>query len=234
MRHRCVLEVELKIETGKQALVETIVIFDAQIKGFEKRMQEQAFNAGESSLITGAMWPVYDKLKSANKDVIIVENLGQSLGALASPDTQTLSEVFKIVSCEVVRYINELIEKAVMEMNKVVPLSWQADLATRDPDTLTSTYLSNMDVRAVDTKILAVHEIYKQERTFINHIGRSRFACDTGNPKFAELFQANESAIRNLTQFGASVQAVNLILNQFSAKDFSAEERTTSGVQYPS
>ena len=228
------LEVKLKIETGKQALVETIVFFYAQIKGFEKHMQEQAFDAGESSLITGAMWPVYDKLKSANKDVIIVENLGQSLGALASPDTQTLSEVFKIVSCEVVRYINELIEKAVMEMNKVVPVSWQADLATRDPDTLTSTYLNNMDVRAVDTKILAVHEIYKQERTFINDIGRSRFACDTGNPKFAELFQANESAIKNLTQFSASVQAANLILNQFSAKDVSAEERNTSGVQYPS
>ena len=228
------LEVKLKIETGKQALVETIVIFDAQIKGFEKRMQEQAFNAGESSLITGAMWPVYDKLKSANKDVIVVENLGQSLGALASPDTQTLSEVFKIVSCEVVRYINELIEKAVIEMNKVAPLSWQADLATRDPDALTSKYLNNMDVRAVDTKILAVHEIYKQERTFINDIGRSRFACDTGNPKFAELFQANESALKNLSQFSASVQAINLILNQFSAKDFSAEERKTSGVQYPS
>ncbi len=43
------LEVKLKIETGKQAIVETIVLFDAQIKGFEKRMQEQAFNAGESS-----------------------------------------------------------------------------------------------------------------------------------------------------------------------------------------
>ncbi len=73
-----------------------------------------------------------------------MENLGQSLGALASPDTQTLSEVFKIVSCEVVRYINELIEKAVMEMNKVVPVSWQADLATRDPDTLSSKYLNRM------------------------------------------------------------------------------------------